>query len=90
MIADEIIDAEEAAILLRCKPGTAEALMRDGKLGGTKIGRSWITTRAEVVAFVVERIRTERRRPDGMRAEIVAPTRGRRRAAPPTLPDVSR
>lgn len=86
MLPDTILDVDQVAEHLRCKPEQAETLMRDGKLPATKIGRGWITTYGEVVAFVIGRIRAERTKPEPVKARVVSDKRGPR--ALPELPAI--
>ena len=47
-----ILDAEEAAALLRVSVKTLLRLARDGDLIGRKVGREWRFCHSDVVAFV--------------------------------------
>ena len=84
MPPDTILDAAAVAELLHCSVEQAEALMRREELRATKIGRGWITTYGEVVAFVVGRITAERHRPEPVNASFgTTSTRSRRRTLVP-------
>ncbi len=47
-----ILDAEEAAALLRVSVKTLLRLAREGQLPGRKVGREWRFCQSEVVSFV--------------------------------------
>lgn len=51
----EYLTAREVARILRCKPETVQAYVRDGRLAGTKVGRSWLISRAAVRDFMARR-----------------------------------
>lgn len=89
MLPDTILDAAAVAEHLRCSTDQAEALMREGELPATKVGRGWITTYAQVLEFVIARIKAERKRPEPIKAAVVPQARGRRRELV-ALPDVTR
>lgn len=55
----ETIGSEECAALLRCTPEQAEELARAGEIPGLKIGRSWIFVRADLLAYLAEKARSE-------------------------------
>lgn len=88
MHPDTILDVAQVAEHLRCEPGTAEELMREGKLPATKVGRGWITTYGEVVAFVIARIKAERKRPEPIKATAIQQPEGKRRRVLPELPAI--
>ena len=90
MQADTILDVNQVAEHLRCEPGTAEDLMRDGKLPATKVGRGWITTYGQVIEFVIARIKEDRKKPEAITATIVQDEPQRRGRTPPPLPDLTR
>jgi excisionase family DNA binding protein len=50
--APEIMNAEEAAKLLRISDRTARALCREGRLPGEKVGREWRIKRRDVMAYL--------------------------------------
>ena len=88
---DTILDAKAVSVLLRCSIDYAEELMREAKLPATKVGRGWITTYDQVVAFVRDRINVDSRRtvPIKVKLEEARPVRGRQRPLVP-LPDITR
>jgi excisionase family DNA binding protein len=49
---EKILDAQEAAALLRVSVKTLLKLARNGALVGRKVGREWRFCHADVVAFV--------------------------------------
>jgi len=51
---DEILTADEAAVLLKVSSKTVLKLARDGDLPAQKIGRSWRFSRSELVALVAQ------------------------------------
>ena len=95
MQLDDILDVSDAAALLRAESTTVMQFARRGELAGTRIGKSWVFLRADVIAFVrtqIARETAERRRQqaDGVSAVVHPPTgaTGRRRTALPVLPDL--
>jgi excisionase family DNA binding protein len=50
--AEAILDAPEAAALLRVSVKTLLRLAREGKLTGRKVGREWRFCQSDVVGFV--------------------------------------
>jgi hypothetical protein len=90
MTPETILDAEAVAQHLRCSPEQAEALMRNRELPGTKVGRGWITTYGEVVQFVIQRIRSESKRPAAVGARIDSTQTKSRRKQLVQLPDLTR
>lgn len=86
MHTDTILDVEQTAEHLRCEPSTAEDLMRNGALPATKVGRGWITTYGQLLAFVNARIKAERKRPEPIKAAVVSMESKRRGRTPPPLP----
>lgn len=91
--AADTLDAAQCAELLKCTPEQVEALARDGEIPGVKIGRGWLFIRADLLAYLAERARTEAQERRQRRA---APAQGpsnvqpikTRRSAPPALPTV--
>jgi excisionase family DNA binding protein len=89
----ETLDADQCAELLKCTPEQVEALARDGEIPGVKIGRGWLFIRADLLAYLAERARTEaqerrqRRAAPAQGPSNVQPIKPRRRA-PPALPTV--
>jgi excisionase family DNA binding protein len=64
MSAHETLDVAEVAALLRAEAETIMQLARKGELPGTRIGKSWVFLREDVIAFLKEQIArdTEERR----------------------------
>jgi excisionase family DNA binding protein len=95
MLSPEILDADETAALLRVEAGTIMQLARKGELPGTRIGKSWVFLREDVMAFLKEQIvrDTESRRrhhaSQAAGAVIVSKPHHGRRTALPALPDLS-
>lgn len=94
MFIPETLDVAEAAALLRAEPETIMQLARKGTIPGTRIGKSWVFLREDVIAFLKEEIAkdTEERRrhraSSSTRAVVVATPRKSRRTVLPPLPDV--
>ncbi len=61
---EETLDVSEAALLLRAENETVMQFARRGELPGTRIGKSWVFLRADVLSFLRQRISsdTEERR----------------------------
>ncbi len=51
-LSEEFITASQAAKLTGYNPDYFSSLIRDGKVRGKKMGKSWITTRKEVERFL--------------------------------------
>ncbi len=88
---DDILGVEEAAALLRAEASTIMQLARRGDLPGTRIGKSWVFLRGDVMAFLRQRIATdteERRRlsSKAIVASAVPSVRPSRRTTLPILP----
>lgn len=84
----ETIGSEEVAELLRCTPDQVEELARAGEIPGLKIGRPWLFVRADLLAFLAEKARTEAQERRAKRAPN-APVQlyvKQRRRPPPVLP----
>lgn len=94
MLTPETLDIAEAAALLRAEPETIMQLARKGALPGTRIGKSWVFLRDDVIAFLKEQISkdTEERRrrhaSPSARAVVIATPRKSRRTVLPPLPDL--
>lgn len=94
MLTQETLDAAEAAALLRAEPETIMQLARQGALPGTRIGKSWVFLREDVLAFLKEQIAKDTAERRGRQAErphtaIVVPApRKSRRTVLPALPDL--
>ncbi len=56
MKTDETLDVTEVAALLRAETETVFRLVRSGELPGTRIGKSWVFLREDVIAFLKDRI----------------------------------
>ena len=92
---DETLGVPEAATLLRADGETVMQYARRGELPGTRIGKSWVFMREDVLAFLRKQINddTEERRrnrpmPTAMLV-VATPKRGRRKPVPdlPELPE---
>ena len=94
MTTPETLDIAEAAALLRAEAETIMQLARKGVLPGTRIGKSWVFLREDVIAFLKEQISKDteerRRRHASLSpcAIVVATPRKSRRTALPVLPDL--
>jgi len=64
MNPDETLGVAEAAMLMRAENETVMLLARRGDLPGTRVGKSWVFLRDDVIAFLRGRIdaETEERR----------------------------
>jgi hypothetical protein len=62
--AEETLDLQGVATLLKAEPETIAQYARTGELPGTKMGKSWVFLRGDVIAFLRQRIvqETEMRR----------------------------
>lgn len=93
----ETLTIAETAALLHADTETVMHLARRGDLPGTKIGKSWIFLRSQVLSFLAERIRsdTESRRHNcdniATATLVGKPARSRRRPLPalPAIPLVA-
>lgn len=88
---DETLGVVDAAGLLRAETSTVMQLARSGALPGTRIGKSWVFLREDVIAFLRQQIVTdtaERRRAaaKGAVALAVSIRRASRRTKLPILP----
>lgn len=82
----EILTSDETADLLDCETRTVEDALRDGKLPGIKLGRSWMIPREallEVVNELAKQNLAVRMEPAPLSIRPTA--RGRKRVAPPNL-----
>lgn len=95
MSALETLDVAETAALLRAESETIMQLARKGELPGTRIGKSWVFLREDVIAFLKEQISKDtearRRRYASLSVAAVvvgAPAKSRRKPLPvlPSLP----
>ena len=90
----ETLGVEEAAALLRAETSTVMQLARRGDLPGTRIGKSWVFLREDVIAFLRQQIAsdTQDRRHHASRTivavAVTAPRHARRTKLPalPALP----
>lgn len=95
MSSSEILDATEAAALLRVETSTIMQLARKGELPGTRIGKFWVFLREDVMAYLKEQIARDteaRRRQHASQAAgaiAVSKPRNGRRTALPVLPAMS-
>jgi len=94
MLTAETLDVTEAAALLHAEPETIMQLARKGALPGTRIGKSWVFLREDVIAFLKEQVMKDteerrRRHADASACTIVVATpRKSRRTVLPALPDL--
>lgn len=51
-VEDEVLTAEEAALLLKISEKTLLRLVRDGDLPGQKVGRAWRFCRTELIGYL--------------------------------------
>jgi excisionase family DNA binding protein len=92
MNGDEILDVVEASTLLRADPETVLQFARKGQLPGTRIGKSWVFLREDVIGFLkgqIARDTEERRRrqtPVSADAVLVPILTNKRRRQLPALP----
>lgn len=87
---DTTLDAEAVAAMLHAECETVMQYARRGLLPGTRIGKSWVFMRDDVIAFLRKQIAVDtearRLRSAAPLAVSVEPQPGRRRRAPPALP----
>jgi hypothetical protein len=97
MDTDDTMDPAQVAALLRADPETIMQFARKGRhLPGARIGKGWVFLRTDVFNFLrakIEAETAERRKvggsnPENPNAVLVAQHPGRRRAAPPALPNL--
>jgi hypothetical protein len=72
-IAEETLDLQDVAILFRAEPETIAQYARSGELPGTKMGKSWIFLREDVLAFLRKRILEETEERRGKCTDLAAP-----------------
>jgi excisionase family DNA binding protein len=88
----EAINSEDCAKLLHCTTEQVEELARAGEIPGLKLGRGWLFVRADLLAYLAEKARSEaqerraRRQPATNRTPDIKP----RRRQPPVLPALNR
>lgn len=93
MEKDETLDVSEAALLLHAENETVMQFARSGELPGTRIGKSWVFLRTDVLSFLRQRIlldTEERRRHYATAPLAIAMERPKhaRRTKLPVLPDL--
>lgn len=71
--AEETLDLQGVAALFRAEPETIAQYARSGELPGTKMGKSWVFLRDDVLAFLRERILQETQERRGQRCDYTAP-----------------
>jgi len=54
---DEVLSLPDVCAMLQCKEDKASELLVSGQIKATKVGRSWITLKSEVIAFVKREIK---------------------------------
>jgi excisionase family DNA binding protein len=86
---NETLDSEGCAKLLYCTTELVEEMARLGELPATKIGRSWLFIRADLLTFLADKARDEAqerraKRQPGVR--LMMPKS--RRQVPPVLPSL--
>lgn len=94
--AEETLDLQGVAALFRAEPETIAQYARAGELPGTKMGKSWVFLRDDVLAFLRKRILEETQERRGQRSDgtlaaqpnaVLIPQKQRtRRTVLPTLP----
>jgi excisionase family DNA binding protein len=89
----ETLNAEQAAALLFAETETVLTLARSGNLPGTKIGKSWVFLREDVLTFLRHRVQKDTgerlRQLEAKKnpiAVLIEPRPKRRRREPPALP----
>ena len=96
--AAETLDVAEVAALLRAEAETIMQLARRGELPGTRIGKSWVFLREDVIMFlknqIVKETEERRRKQASITHSAVAvnpPVRNRRKALPvlPVVPSLT-
>ena len=70
--AEETLDLQGVAILFRAEPETIAQYARSGELPGTKMGKSWVFLREDVLAFLRKRILEETKERRGRRTDHAA------------------
>ncbi len=63
VISVEVYTVEEAATLLHVKPRTIRECIQSGRLGASKVGRSYIITEEDIQAFLMGPARVKPRKP---------------------------
>lgn len=96
MTSNETLSVSEVAELLHAEDATVMLYARRGELPGTRIGKSWVFMRDDVLAFLRRQIAVDteaRRRSNKKPPASLAfpiPIRGRRKQIPelPSLPSI--
>ena len=91
-----VLDLQGVAALFKAEPETVAQYARTGELPGTKMGKSWVFLRDDVIAFLRQRILQETEMRRGSRDEcaleaqpsaVIVPAKQRtRRTVLPALP----
>jgi excisionase family DNA binding protein len=88
------LDLNEAANFLKISETTAQEMAASGELPGAKIGRAWVFLADDLVAWLREQVKSQRRE-RAVRCETAADipvphriTRKERRRKPPELPEL--
>lgn len=91
----DTLDVQQAAAMLHADPDTVLSIARSGELPGTKIGRSWVFLRCDLLCFLQKRIDTDTAQRRQRIAESLQPLalvvempRPRRRTKLPPLPEL--
>ena len=86
---NETMNSVECAKLLYCTPYQVEEMARSGELPATKIGRSWLFIRADLLIFLAEKARQEAQGRRARRQKGVTSIMPKsRRQVPPVLPSL--
>jgi hypothetical protein len=89
-MAEEILEVDEVAALLKCDPETVESRTRCGDLPGLKFGRSWIYPKPALMSRLCDLAIEEcakRKLPSESVAVVPTSRRRGRGRVPPTLPE---
>lgn len=73
--AEETLDLQGVAALFRAEPETIAQYARSGELPGTKMGKSWVFLRDDVLAFLRKRILQETEERRGQRSDCTVPVK---------------
>ena len=85
----ETLNSDDCAKLLFCTADQVEEMARSGDLPAVKIGRSWLFVKADLLAYLAEKARSEaqdRRAKNSPNVRILVKPR---RQSPPMLPATS-
>lgn len=72
-IQNETLDLHGVAALCKAEPETIAQYARSGELPGTKMGKSWVFLRDDVLAFLRKRILQETEERRGKRTDYGVP-----------------